>query len=83
MRMLRKGSTHYVTGLPSCECEAWSVTLTEKYRLYVFKNRVLKKIFRAKREEVTVGWRKLYHEGLHEMYCSSNIIRAIKSRMVR
>ena len=40
-------------------CEAWSLTLREEHRLRVFGNRVLRKIFGPKREEVTGEWRKL------------------------
>jgi hypothetical protein len=49
----------------------------------VFENRVLKRIFRSKRDEVTGGWRKLHNEELHGLYSSPNIIRLIKSRGVR
>jgi hypothetical protein len=44
----------------------------------VFENRVLRIIFGPKREEVTGGWRKLHNEELHNLYCSSSIIRMIK-----
>jgi hypothetical protein len=40
-------------------CETLSLTLREKYRLRVFENRVLRRIFGPKRDEVTGGWRKL------------------------
>jgi hypothetical protein len=46
----------------------------------VFENRVLRKVFGPKREEVTGGWRRLHNEELHELYASSNIIRVNKSR---
>jgi hypothetical protein len=49
----------------------------------VFENRVLRRIFGLKREELTGGWRKLHNEELHSLYCSPNIIRIIKSNMVR
>jgi hypothetical protein len=49
----------------------------------VFENRVLRRIFGPKRDEVTGGWRKLHNEQLHDLYSSSNIIRMIKSRMMR
>jgi hypothetical protein len=64
-----------------CGCETWSLTLREKHRLRVFENRVLRKIFRPRRERVTGHWRKLHGEELHELYCSPNIIRVIKWRM--
>jgi hypothetical protein len=49
----------------------------------VFENRVLRRIFGPKRDEVTGGWRKLHNEELHNLYCSSSIIRMIKSRKMR
>jgi hypothetical protein len=49
----------------------------------VFKNRVLRRIFGWKKDEVTGGWRKVHNEGLHNLYCSPSIIRMIKSRRVR
>jgi hypothetical protein len=64
-------------------CETWSLTLREEYRLRVFENRVLRKIFGPRRDEVTGDWRKLHNEELHNLYSSSNIIRKNKSRGVR
>jgi PAS domain-containing protein len=49
----------------------------------VFENRVLRRIFGSKRDEVTGGWRKLYNEELHNLYTSPSIIRMIKSRRMR
>jgi hypothetical protein len=49
----------------------------------VFENRVLRRIFRPKRDEVEGGWRKLHNEGLHNMYSSLSIIRMIKTRRIR
>jgi hypothetical protein len=46
----------------------------------VTENRVLNRIFGAKRDEVTEGWRKLYNEELNKFYSSLSIIRMIKSR---
>jgi hypothetical protein len=46
-------------------CETWSLTLREEHRLRVFENRVLRKIFGPKRDEVIGGWRKLYNGELH------------------
>jgi hypothetical protein len=63
-------------------CETWSLTLREGHRLRVFQNRVLRKIFGPKRDEVTGEWRKLHNE-LHDMYTSPSIIRIIKSRRMR
>jgi len=49
----------------------------------VFENRVLRRIFGAKRDEVTGGWRKLHNEELHDLYCSPNTVGVIKSRTMR
>jgi hypothetical protein len=49
-------------------CETWSHTLREEHRLRVFENRVLRRIFGPKRDEVTGGWRKLQNEELHGLY---------------
>jgi hypothetical protein len=60
-------------------CGTWYLTLSEEHRLRVFGNRVVRRIFGPKRNEVTGEWRKLHKEELH-ILCSSNIIRHIKSR---
>jgi len=49
----------------------------------VFENRVLRRIFGSKRDEVTGEWRKLHNEELNDLYCSPNIFRVIKSRKMR
>jgi hypothetical protein len=64
-------------------CETWSLTLREKHRLRVFENRVLRRIFGPKRDEVTGEWRKRHSVELHNLYISSNITRQIKSRRMR
>jgi hypothetical protein len=64
-------------------CEAWSLTLREEHRLRVFENRVLRRIFELKRDEVTGGWRKLHNEELHNLYFSPSIIRIIKQLRMR
>jgi hypothetical protein len=61
-------------------CETWSLTLREEHRLRVFENRVLRRIFGPKRDEVTGEWRILYNEELNDLYSSPNIIWVIKSR---
>jgi hypothetical protein len=61
-------------------CETWSLTLREEHRLRVFENRVLRRIFGPKRDEVTEEWRKLHNEELHNLYSSPDIIRQVKSR---
>jgi hypothetical protein len=55
--------------------------LREKYRLRVFENRKLRRIFGPKRGEVTGEWKKLHNEELLDLYSSPNIERLIKSRM--
>jgi len=49
----------------------------------VFENRVLRRIFGPKRDDVTGEWRKLHNEELDDLYCSPNIVRMIKSRRMR
>jgi len=61
-------------------CETWSLTLREERRLRVFENRVLRRIFGPKRDEVTGEWRKLHNEELNNLYSSPNIVRVMKSR---
>jgi hypothetical protein len=58
----------------------WSLTLGEEGRLRVFENRVLRRIFGPKRNEVTGGLKKLHNEELHNLYSTLNIIRMIKPR---
>ncbi|KAJ4432306.1 hypothetical protein ANN_20925 [Periplaneta americana] len=64
-------------------CETWTLTLREEQRLRVFENKVLRKIFGAKRDDVTGEWRKLHNAELHALYTSPDIIRNIKSRRLR
>jgi hypothetical protein len=49
----------------------------------VFENRVLRRIFGPKRDEVTGEWRKLHNKELHDLYSSPSIIRIIKARRMR
>jgi hypothetical protein len=62
-------------------CEIWSVTLREECKLRIFENRLLRRIFGPKREEVVGGQKRLHTEELHNLYASQNIIRVIKSRI--
>ena len=66
-----------------CGCETWSLTLREERRLWLFDNRVLRRIFGPKRDEVTGEWSKLHNEELNDLYSSPNIVRVIKSRTMR
>ena len=64
-------------------CETWSLKLREERKLKVFENGVLGRIFGPKRDEVTVEWRKLHNEELDDLYSAPNIVRVIKSRIMR
>jgi hypothetical protein len=61
-------------------CEAWSLTLREERRLRVFENRVLRRIFEPKRDEITGEWRKRDNEELNDLHSSPTTVRVIKSR---
>ena len=74
---------YITTILPVAGCETWSLTLREERRLRLFENTVLRKIFGAERNEVTWEWRTLLNEELYDLYCSSNIIRVVKTRRMR
>jgi hypothetical protein len=54
-------------------CETWSLKLREDPRLSVFENRVLRKIFWAKKDEVTGEWRKLHNKELNDLCYSPNL----------
>jgi hypothetical protein len=57
--------------------------LREECRLRVFGNKVLRRIFGPKRDEVTGEWRRLHNKELSALYSSPNIIRVMKSRRLR
>jgi len=62
-------------------CETWSLTLVEERGLTVSENRVVRRIFGTKRDEVTWQWRKLHNGELNNLYSSPNIVLVIKSRI--
>jgi hypothetical protein len=64
-------------------CETWSLTLRDEHRLRVFENRVLRRIFGPKRDEVIGGWRKLHNQELHGLCSSPSIVRVTKARRMR
>jgi hypothetical protein len=59
------------------------VSLRKERRLRVFANRVLRRIFGPKRDEVTGEWRKLHNEELHDLYSSPTLVRVIKEGRMR
>jgi hypothetical protein len=63
-------------------CTGVKVDLSQQGKniLRVYENRVLRRMFRPKREEFAGGWRRLHHEQLHNVYASQNITRVRKSR---
>ena len=63
-------------------CGTWSLTLREEHKLRVCENRVLRRIFVSKRDEVTGEWRKLQEE-LNDLHSSLSIVRVIKTRRMR
>jgi hypothetical protein len=63
-------------------CETWSLILREEHILRVFEDRVLRRIFGPKVDEVKGKWRKLHNEELRDLYSSPSIIRMAKSRLM-
>ena len=64
-------------------CEVWSLTLRQECRLRVFENKMLRRIFGPKRDEVTGEWRRLHNKELYALYYPPDISRVIKSRRLR
>ena len=63
-------------------CEKWSLALRKEWRLKVFEDRMPRRIFGPKRDEIG-EWRRLHNEELHSFYRSPNIVGVIKSRRLR
>jgi hypothetical protein len=64
-------------------CETWLLTLREECRLRVFENRVLRRVFGPKRDEVRGEWRKLHNKELNKLYSLPSIARVVKSRRMK
>jgi hypothetical protein len=64
-------------------CETWSLTLREEHQLRCFENRVLRRIFGPKKDEVTRRWRKLHNEEVPNLNSLPSIIRMMKSKRMR
>jgi len=60
-------------------CKTWSLKLREERMLRMSENRVLRRIFGPKRDEITEDWRKLRNNELNDLYSSTNIVRVINS----
>ena len=64
-------------------CETWSLTLQEERRPRVFENKVLRRIFGPRRDEVTGDWWRLHNVEINVLYSSPNIVRVIKWKRMR
>jgi hypothetical protein len=64
-------------------CETWCLILWEEYRRWAFENRVLRRVYEPKREEIIGGWRELRNDEPHNSYSPSNNTRIIKSRRIK
>jgi hypothetical protein len=63
--------------------KTWSLTLKEGRRLRVIENRLLRRVFGPKRDEVTGEWRNLHNEGLNDLYSLPYIVRVVTSKRIR
>ena len=63
-------------------CETWSFTLREEHRLAAFENRVLRKIFRPRRDQVGGSWKRVNYGERYDLYTSPNI-RVAKCRRMK
>jgi hypothetical protein len=79
--LLPFGSESFV--IPPAVQELKSLTLREEHRLRMFENRIVRRIFGPKRDEVTGKWSKLHNEELHNLYSSPDIISQVKSMRMR
>jgi hypothetical protein len=64
-------------------CETWLLVLREECRLRVFENRLLRRTFGFKRDEIMREWGKLHIEELNDLYSLPNIVQVLKSRRIR
>jgi hypothetical protein len=64
-------------------CETWSLTVWEEHRLRVFENRVLRRIFGPKRDEMPGEWKRLLNEELRDLHSSPSVFRIIELRRMR
>jgi len=64
-------------------CESWSTTLAVEHTLRVFENKVLRKVYGPKRDEMTGEWRRLHNKELHGLYDSPDIVKIIKSETTK
>src|SRR5215472_3935953 len=82
-RLLSKNLKTIILPVVLYGCETWSLTLREERRLRVFEDKVLRRIFGPRRDEVTGDWRRLHNEEINVLYFSPNMVRVIKSRRMR
>ena len=71
---------NFTFSLIRCQCSVWT---REERRLRAFENRVLRRVFGPKRDEVTGKWRKSHNEELSDLYSLPNIVRVVNSRRMR